>query len=135
MFSWSKSNRTLHRLTVGCNVTSACHDSIKGGIVRLRQHGTDARPARPNVRERGSRVNDADGVPATFALEFCKRNRFTCYVVWNNTLVAKHEPEKRAHVHACALTIVGGHAVVHKCAKSFAHMKVGEVAPLPEKTR
>ena len=74
-----------------------------------------------------------EGVPATFALEFCKRNRFTCYVVWNNTLVAKHEPEHRAHVHACALTIVGGHAVIHRCAKSFAHMKVGEVAPLPEK--
>ena len=74
-----------------------------------------------------------EGVPATMALEFCKRNRFSCYVVWNNTLVAKHEPEKRAHVHACALTIVGGHAVIHKCAKSFAHMKVGEVAPLPEK--
>ena len=77
----------------------------------------------------------SEGVLATMALEFCRRNRFTCYVMWNNTLVAKHEPESRAHVHACALTIVGGHAVIHKCSKSFAHMRVGEVAPLPEKTR
>ena len=76
-----------------------------------------------------------DGVPATFALEWCKRHRIARCVVWDDTLATKRNPEGRAHVTSCALTIVGGHAVIHKCSKSLAHMRVGEAYPLAETTR
>ena len=57
-----------------------------------------------------------------------------CYVVWNDCLVAKHDAgEDRRHVHSVALQIVGGHALVYRCAKNFAHMRVGEVSALAEK--
>ena len=47
--------------------------------------------------------------------------------------MAKHEDEERRHCQRVSLQIVGGHALVHRCAKSFAHMRVGEVHPLAEK--
>ena len=75
----------------------------------------------------------SEGVPATYALEWCKRQRVCCYVIWNDVLVARHVPEQKAHVTSCALQIVGGHAVIHKCSKDFAHLRVGEVSPLAEK--
>ena len=75
-----------------------------------------------------------DGVSAALTLEWCKMRRFNCYVVWNDCLVAKHDAgEDRRHVHSVALQIVGGHALVHRCAKNFAHMRVGEVSALAEK--
>ena len=72
-----------------------------------------------------------DGVSAALTLEWCKKRCFNCYVVWNDCLVAKHDAgEDRRHVHSVALQIVGGHAVIHKCCKSFAHMRLGDVKPL-----
>ena len=53
---------------------------------------------------------------------------------WNNILVAKHDAgAERLHTTSVALEIVGDHAVVRKCSKSFAHMRVGEPGSLCEK--
>ena len=63
-----------------------------------------------------------------------QKQRVNAYIVWNNVLVAKYDAgEARQYINSVALEIVGDHAVIHRCSKAFAHMRVGEPGVLCEK--
>ena len=68
------------------------------------------RMERLDVEQEFDMINDmipdpprAEGISPLQILEWCRRNQKNGYIVWNNTLIAKHEEEVRDHhVPLCA---------------------------------